>query len=547
MPDKNLDKDSFGELSQDDIDQLMNSTPANPGKGADDNGDEDDMELISQNDIDRLMNAGLSSDETAEQSSNEKEGAQDDDFGELSQDDIDSLVTVTSDDVSEEPSIDEDMEMISQDDINALMGENYDEADRENETAETENLLIEVEADDQSDELIVVEETAAPAMEDDIPEDDYIIDEADAVNVLDCLITQETLDDLPNRSDNEPTADSDPVILDDEPEQDLEAAPVSDSFFDSNDPGVEEDALLNDAEDLLKLDFNDEEDVTQDDMDTLLLETGDGADDDEEDDDGEDEYDENDAIVISQDDIDTLLMSADQEDEDVLGSLMDDEFDGSLEESFVDEDILESDTFDETTEDQVDFSTDSEEPVEEPEEEKTTGPAWYTSKLVIACVSALIVLGITVPLTYFLFFSGGPQEIFQPDPVESLIVEQQREIEIEIESDGVIVDTPVINQNPGNMILKDFVILAPDLYRETAYLTADISIDYSDERAYHEIFNNLSFYRDLIYQSIGKTLVSETIDNLTQADVLGKVEAAIKKVLPESYIKKVSFTSFKAS
>jgi len=221
------------------------------------------------------------------------------------------------------------MEMISQDDINALMGENYDEADRENETAETENLLIEVEADDQSDGLIVVEETAAPAMEDDIPEDDDIIDEADAVDVLDCLITQKTLDDLTNRSDNEPTADSDPVILDDEPEQDLEAAPVSDAFFDSNDPGVEEDALLNDAEDLLKLDFNDEEEVTQDDMDTLLLETGDGADDDEEDDDEEDEYDENDAIVISQDDIDTLLMSADQEDEDVLGSLMDDEFDGS--------------------------------------------------------------------------------------------------------------------------------------------------------------------------------------------------------------------------
>ncbi len=146
-----------------------------------------------------------------------------------------------------------------------------------------------------------------------------------------------------------------------------------------------------------------------------------------------------------------------------------------------------------------------------------------------------------------MFFSGGSQEIFQPEPVESLLAEQPREIEIEIESDDVIVEAPMVNKNPWNMILEDFVILAPDLYRATAYLTADISIDYSDERAYHEIFNNLSFYRDLIYQSIDKTLVSETIDNLTEADVLGKVEAAIKRALPESYIKKVSFTSFKAS
>ncbi len=410
MPDKNLDKEPFGELSQDDIDQLMNSTPANPEKGAEENGGEDDMELISQDDIDRLMNAGLPSEETAGQPENDKEETVNDDFGDLSQDDIDSLITVTSEDVSEEPSIpekpsiDEDIEMISQDDINALMGENYDEADRENETAEIaekENLLIEEAVDDQSDGLLVVEETAEPAMDDDIPEDGDIIDKTEAVDVMDCLVTQGTLDNLENRSDNEAAANSGPVILDDEAERTLKTEPGSDTFFDSNEPGVEEDALLNDAEDLLKLDFNDEEDVTQEDMDTLLLQADggadpDGSDYDEQDDDEEDEYDENDAIVISQDDIDTLLMSADQEDEDVLGSLMTDEFDGSLEESFVDEDIMESDAFDETTEDQVDFSTDSEEQVVEPVEERATGPAWYTSKLVIACVSALIVLGITV-------------------------------------------------------------------------------------------------------------------------------------------------------
>ena len=97
------------------------------------------------------------------------------------------------------------------------------------------------------------------------------------------------------------------------------------------------------------------------------------------------------------------------------------------------------------------------------------------------------------------------------------------------------------------MILKDFVILASDLSKGMAYITADISIDYSDQKAYHEIVNNLSFYRDLIYDSINKSFASEKGNEITEADILWVVETTLKKVLPGHYINRVSFKSFKAS
>ncbi|RLC14340.1 MAG: hypothetical protein DRH93_20870, partial [Deltaproteobacteria bacterium] len=210
-----------------------------------------------------------------------------------------------------------------------------------------------------------------------------------------------------------------------------------------------------------------------------------------------------------------------------------------------DEDMLENDEFESEDEaydeDQVVLEGDDEEPVTKSKKKKVkTVSQWYKSKLVIACASALIILGITVPLTYFIFFSG---EETQDNPIARLSVETQREIEIET----VDVHVRESVNKPGNMILKDFVILASDLSKDMAYITADISIDYSDQRAYHEIQNNLSFYRDLIYDSINKSFVSEKRDEITEADILWIVETTLKKVLPGHYIARVSFKSFKAS
>ncbi|RLC03291.1 MAG: hypothetical protein DRH34_05930 [Deltaproteobacteria bacterium] len=528
--DDNKSVDELGELSQDDIDQLMNSNVTVPEDSLnDDDSEDDDMELISQDDIDQLMNSGASSKEDIEEPLDEVNDSSGEDVGELSQDDIDQLMNSNV--------------TVSEDSLN----DQTEDAEVENETPDDEEESKEEDA--PSSEAVTNDQTTEPVNEDNRQEDKYVIDESEAMDVQDCLISQETIDDLIENLDND--AQPEAVILDEEPVPDTQrqAEPESESAVDpaaiSDEQNVQEDAVLDDTEDFLKpdsditvLDFDsdEDEDVSQEDIDALLLES--------------DDEDDEDDILISQDDIDTLLMAADQEDEDVLGDLADNEFDGSFDDDIEDEDIededmLENDEFESEDEaydeDQVVLEGDDEEPVTKPKKKKVkAGSQWYKSKLVIACASALIILGITVPLTYFIFFSG---EETQDNPIARLSVETQREIEIET----VDVHVRESVNKPGNMILKDFVILASDLSKDMAYITADISIDYSDQRAYHEIQNNLSFYRDLIYDSINKSFVSEKRDEITEADILWIVETTLKKVLPGHYIARVSFKSFKAS
>jgi len=495
--DDNKAVDELGELSQDDIDQLMDSNVEIPEDSVDDDSDDDDMELISQNDIDQLMNSSVSSKEDSEEPLEDISDSPGEDFGEFSQDDID--------------------------------------------------------------------QTIEPAAEDNGPEDKYVIDESEAMDVQDCLIAQDTIDDLVENFDND--APSEAVILDEEPvldiEEQAEPEPVVEPVTRSDEQNVQEDIDLedtDDTEDFLKPDSdmtlpdfdndndNDKdegegegEDISQDDIDELLLES-----------DAEDEDD----VLISQDDIDTLLMAADQEDEDVLGDFEDNESDSSVDddiedegfedEDIEDEDMLGNDDFESDEpaygKDQVVLEGDDEEPVAKTKRKKTGGTSqWYKSKLVIACASALIVLGITVPVAYFIFFSSDPGGDIQNDPIAILPVER----EIEIETVDVHVREPV--KKPGNMVLKDFVILASDGSKDMAYIIADISIDYTDQRAYHEIQNNLSFYRDLIYDSINNSFASEKGNEITQADILWVVETTLKKVLPGHYIARVRFESFKAS
>ena len=324
-----------------------------------------------------------------------------------------------------------------------------------------------------------------------------------------------------------------------------------DDELSEDEPVAMEDAddLLGEADDVTTLDFDDDEDVSQDDIDALLMDT----DDDEDDED----------ILISQDDIDTLLMAADQEDEDVLGDLMDEGTD--LDDDFDDEDILESeDPQDEADDaDQVvlegDTDTSSDQPVEKKKKKKKIKlgslPDWLKSKVVIIAASVLVFLGITIPLSYFLFFSAekAPQPVATapsggtpgPEPIAEISRETQREIEIETVS--VSARDDVIERKPGNMVMEGFVILAADRSRELAYITADISIDYSDQRAYHDIQDNLPFYRDLIYDSLRKSILAENGDQLTEADMLEIVETALKRVLPGNLIQRVSFKTFKTS
>ncbi len=563
--------DELGELSQDDIDSLMNSNTSDDESDDDAlEDDDDDMELISQDDIDQLMNSGSSSDDSDTESLTTEDDSADD-IGELSQDDIDAMMNASAGE--DDPDEDEAFEF-SQDDVNSLMKKAAENADVEKETepsvdeSEQQTSSGEEEGEEQPEEAVettpeiqeepagettqdvqedeVKEDGEAPALNVDIDEDDYVIEESEAVDVQECLVTQETIDDLIQNFGNEP---EEPVVPEETPEE--EPVILDEAAESTEETKTEEEGSPNDSDDFLEpnsdvtvLDFDeDDEDVTQEDIDALLL----NSDDDE---------DEEDDILISQDDIDTLLMAADDDDEDVLGDIMEDDDDAGMDTDIDDEDILDDEDYDDDDEDEEDYDDDQvvlegddEASIDKPGKKikEKAGARWYKSKLVIACASALIVLGITVPLTYFIFFSGEPGEEELPgrQTPSRLMVDAQREIEIE--TVDIQIKKPIDNKKPGNMVLKDFIILASEVSKEMAYITTDISIDYSDQRAYHEIQNNMSFYRDLIYDSIHKSLLSEKGGDMTEADIIWIVETTLKKVLPGHYINRVSFKSFKAS
>jgi pilus assembly protein FimV len=586
MSDSTLEEESL--VSQDDIDKLLDASSLEEAEESLDtpeleaDPEMDDMGELSQDDIDSLL-SGPSEDEASD--------AQDD-AGELSQDDIDSLLGGSDD------GDDDDMELISQDDIDSLVngadGEADDDEDELISMDDIQDLIGEGPEQDTEDsppsiETAGDEETtpaqddsqaegaplseAPPVSEEETAKDqeaentktsnasdpyDDPISETDALAVTDCLVTQETMDELiRNAPDLEAEPDSqaepDPVPEAETTVDDSAPGPEDgpdDPVDMGADPGIDEgpvdldasdddlDNLLEDAGGDVDLGAEADGDVSQEDIDALLQES----------DDADDFLDGDDDILISQDDIDTLLMAADQEDEDVLGDLLGDGED--MGDEFDEQEVISG----------SDEASQEAEPVvleegagDEPKAEGGSGDnervekikALLKSKLVLAAASILLVLGISVPGVYFLFFSGTPVALPEKEavPVADTLTRDLDVASVSIEEDSLM---PAVRQS-GTIVLADFVILSADQETDMTYIYADISIDYSDQRAYHEISNNLSFYRDLIYEAIQTSLVSEKRNQVTESDLLWGVETSLKKVLPPHFIEKISFKTFRTS
>ena len=283
-----------------------------------------------------------------------------------------------------------------------------------------------------------------------------------------------------------------------------------------------------------------EDDVTQEDIDALLQgsdEEGDFLDEDED-------------ILISQDDIDTLLMAADQEDEDVLGDLSDPDDDAPEPDQNLEdeepEDALDADS------DQVVLEDLDDADIPDREDQKAKGPSagqkikvLLRSKVVLAAASVLLFMGISIPISYFLFFSSDPVPL--PEQQGGSLTDIDLGRDVPLARSGV--DEPImpVTRQSGTILLANFIILASDQSEAMTYVYADVSIDYSDQRAYDEINSNLAFYRDLIYGAIQNRLVSEKNNEVTKADLLWDVESSIKKVLPPHYIDRITFKTFKAT
>jgi pilus assembly protein FimV len=559
--DEDAGEEEAGELSQDDIDSLLNGP--DPDEADSDAGEEEAGEL-SQDDIDNLMTDDTPDDEDSSEADEAGELSQDDidsllngpdpneadsdaeeeEAGELSQDDIDSLMTDNASDDEDSAEADEADEL-SQDDIDGLLN-GPDPDDDDDEFISLEDIqgamngeLQENEASDSEPDALEAESNqgdgAEQTMEDDSVDDgpgidgapemvasdqgddplDEPIDEDQAADVADCMLTQEAMDALIEAGLPGPevveadAADGE----DDNPLDEEDQAPATDS--DGADDTVQED------------------DVTQEDIDALLQQS-----------DEQDELlDEDEDILISQDDINTLLMAADQEDEDVLGDIDGEDDTSDLEDEL---DDLVSDS------DQVVLEGIEGAEISDGKESSKRGSsksekikALLKSKIVLAAASVLLFMGISIPLSYFLFFSSEPAAPLPEKQTASLT-------EIDLIRDGQTDGSgnmPALppSRRSGTVLLTDFIILASDQSRTMTYVYADVSIDYSDQRAYDEINSNLAFYRDVIYGAIQTRLVSEKNNEVTEADLLWGVEASLKKVLPPQYIDKISFKSFKAT
>jgi flagellar basal body-associated protein FliL len=87
-------------------------------------------------------------------------------------------------------------------------------------------------------------------------------------------------------------------------------------------------------------------------------------------------------------------------------------------------------------------------------------------------------------------------------------------------------------------------VLVPSGEAGFVYVTASVSIDYSDARAATEINSHLALYRDIVFEAMGRALASEKIDKVTEADLLDKIKEALNRSLPGRYVEQVQFKVF---
>ncbi len=472
------------ELSQDDIDNLMNF--------GDD--DQDDGGELSQDDIDSLLGGTASTSQEADTSEEDEE-----EEGELSQDDIDRMLGKTSAPDEED---DEDSEPISMDDIQRVMG-----AAKESEPQNDSEPEGESPKDSGSDQ------NAVSSKQEPDNEDEFIIDPSEAPELEDNLIQQEALDALLN-GPLEPIAQE---SVQDAPKKEAEDAaesPVEDNIAESSVEQEDSPVILEDDETISP------EDITKEEIESMLKES---------DDDQEVIIEDEDDILISQDDINSLLMAVEQEDEDLLGDVDGEpfEFDASSESDMAEPVVLEG----------------MEGTEEEPAQKMADKKPLYASRLFLMAASVLLFIGIAVPSGYFLFFSGdSDSELAQLElsDAQKNLDRYASDLEIDTEQLGGL-------RSSGQVVLKGFLVPVSGNSAELAYVQADVFIDYTDQRISDEIQANVAFYRDIVFEAIRENLRESKKDEVTVAALVWAVETSLKKVLPERFIEKIGFSSFKSS
>lgn len=539
----NNEEDEIGELSQDDIDRLLNaaSAPEEPELPPSGNLDEEEEELdlgeISQDDIDRLLSAASTPVEregTSSLSSDQETGGDTEDLGELSQDDIDRMLTESASDEADTDSVQSDFEddgggafdLISQDDIDKLMSTDL--------------------SDDQLPPGGMAEEIALDGPDFNVASsDEEVIDPSEAWNIQDCLITQESIDNLLNSNDQD-----DPFKQQPESNDPFQVNLSADDFepeftLDGSDDiaGSDLDNLLSESPDDLDDLLND---ISQDDIDGFLNDSDSqtGAMISGGTDDGESVRN-----IISQDDIDALLSGTDEEDEDILADME------------MDEDLKSSASPVRSVESSLPEDDDGAQVIlEEPEEATTLADGTvreltaltdeehekpykrrFIFRLTIVLVLIITLIVGCVAGAYFLFFKD---KVAQFLPFSEPVVNTQDNKEMNTAVPEINIQESQ-ELTPGTMTMENFMVLTPDRKDGITYISVDISINYSYSKVFDAINSKLPYYRGVIYDSIEKALKSDRGDKLTESDLLEIVKNAFSQTLPDMKVDKIVFVNFK--
>ncbi|MBF0573297.1 MAG: hypothetical protein HQK69_06005 [Desulfamplus sp.] len=584
--------DMPGELSQDDIDKLLNAQPLEKAEESIVNKEDDIINDIagelSQDDIDRLLNATLVSDEPDKNSTpsseiddkalfeesaleEEKEDDdEDDDLGELSQDDIDRMLNSQSSDQSDTAIIKDNSEvkeedsgafdLISQDDIDKLMATD-DMPDLE--SGLSSDLNLDSLGLDELDSSI-----ASSAIEEDITEknsisDEEIIDPSEAWDIQNCLITQETIDNLLSQNlddtdDGEilkarkkpPSADDFKVNLS-EDDQDFDVDDIASNDLDN---------LLNstdtaDMDDLLN-------EISQDDIDGFLKDSDELASDGSQNINDSDEAtqgrqaaagggDDNVRNIISQDDIDALLAGSDEEDEDILADM---EMDEDLKRNSVSvqniasglpEDDNAQVVLEESDEPKKTLADGTVRQLSDLMEIAEDKPKKKRSllKIIIIILLILTLIAGSVAGLYFMFFKKKVDELLHPSqPKPKVQVEENVPVENEAPEMNI---KEAQELTPGTLNIENFVIFTPQRNDGITYISLDVSIEYSHSSDFDAISNKLPYYRGVIYDAISNALKSDKGDKLTESELLEIVKNALNQALPDVKFSKIIFVNFK--
>ncbi|MBF0377717.1 MAG: hypothetical protein HQK72_09575 [Desulfamplus sp.] len=581
-------------FSQDDIDKLLNAQSLEEAEESIVNSGDDAIDDIagelSQDDIDRLLNAALVSDEPDkdltpsseiddkalfEESTldeQEEEDDEDDDLGELSQDDIDRMLNSQSSGQSDTAIIKDNKEedsgafdLISQDDIDKLMSTD-DIPDLESDISSDINLdslgLDELDNSIESSDF-------ASAVEEDIPDknslsDEEIIDPSEAWNIEDCLITQETVDNLLSQIVDD-TEDSEIVNARRKPPSDDDfKVNLSEDDPDFNiDSGIDDiaggdlDKLLNDSagdmDDLLN-------EISQDDIDGFLKDSDDLVSDGSQNIDDIDEEtkerqnateggDDGVRNIISQDDIDALLAGTEEEDEDILADMeMDEDLKSSsvpvqnVESGLPEDDnaqviLQEADEPDTTLADgTVRQLADLMEIAEDKPKKKSS-----LLKIIIIILLILTLIAGSVAGLYFMFFKEKVDELLRSSQPK---VQVEENLSVKNEApDMTIKESQELT--PGTINLENFIIFTPERHDGVTYISLDVSIEYSHSTAFDAINSKLPYYRGVIYDVINNALKSDKGDKLTESELLEIVQNALKQALPDVKLNKIIFVNFK--